>query len=84
MLTAIIGLSPAQAVTLPAEVASHTLTVVLQHVPEKDVLEPVFKQVLDAASRQVSEGDEDRVRVVLKAIEVLVGVKKGGKVPSEC
>lgn len=53
------------------------------HVTDKDVLEQVFKQVLDAASKHVPEGENEKVQVIMRVVEALIGVKKGGRIPSK-
>lgn len=83
LLRAVTSLPSTAAVTLPAEIASHALTTVALHVPNGDALEPVFKQVLDAAVAQIESGEEEMMRVGMKALEALVGVKKGARVPGE-
>jgi precorrin-2 methylase len=70
--------------SLPSEIISHTLTTIAQHVLHADAFEAIVDQVLSASRRQLDqELDWNKIVVIMKAVETVVGVKKGGRIARE-
>lgn len=80
LLSVVLGLESG-AGSLPSEVISHSLTALAQHATTAEAFESVVDEVIDAARAQaVKDADFAKLIIVMKAIETLVGVKKGARI----
>ena len=84
ILLDVILLLPSGADSLPAEIINHTLTTLAHHASTPEAFEVVVEQVILAGTAQLKKNIEwEKLVVVMRAIETIVGVKKGGRVSSE-
>lgn len=83
-LFAIVLALPTGADSLPSEIISHSLTTLATHVSHPEAFEVIIDEVLAASRYQIKqELDWGKVGVVMKAVETVVGVKKGARVTRE-
>lgn len=70
--------------SLPSEIINYSLTAIASHATNADAFKPVIDQVLESANGQLKrETDWEKLVVVMKAIETVVGVKKGARVAGQ-
>lgn len=75
---------PSGADSLPTEIVNHTLTTLAHHASNAEAFEVVVEQVLLAGSAQLKKELEwEKLVVVMRAVETIVGVKKGARISSQ-
>ncbi|KAI5475348.1 Armadillo-type fold domain containing protein [Pseudohyphozyma bogoriensis] len=72
---------PSGAGSLPSDIISHTITTLAVHSTTAETFDPVVDEVLGAATRLGGgEPDWEKLGIMMKAVETIVGVKQGARV----
>lgn len=72
--------------SLPCDIIAHSLTALAQHALTAESFQIVIDEVVNAGLKLTKEQDVDwnKFIVVMRAVESVVGVKKGARVPGTC
>lgn len=76
---------PSGAGSLPSEIINHSLTTLALHSSSPEAFAVVIEQLLAVGNVLMAKEPEwENIVVVMRAIETVVGVKKGGRVAGTC
>lgn len=72
--------------SLPSEIIAHSLTALAQHATTAEAFDAIVDVVLEALRvrcLKMEEVEEDKLVVLMKALETIAGVKKGARISRE-